>query len=72
MTVEERIRAHSNHCGMPKPKINRGSKSTPAPLPDEPNQHPDDYRQGTVNRFLVVSLLVGSIPGAIAGVALLA
>lgn len=30
------------------------------------------YRQGTVNRFLVVALLVGSIPGAIAGVALLA
>jgi len=30
------------------------------------------YRQGTVNRFLVVSLLAGSIPGAIAGVALLA
>lgn len=30
------------------------------------------YRQGTVNRFLVASLLAGSIPGAIAGVALLA
>ena len=30
------------------------------------------YRQGTVNRFLVAALLAGSIPGAIAGVALLA
>jgi uncharacterized protein len=30
------------------------------------------YRQGTVNRSLVVSLLTGSVPGAIAGVALLA
>jgi uncharacterized protein len=30
------------------------------------------YRQGTVNRFLVASLLAGSVPGAIAGVALLA
>lgn len=30
------------------------------------------YRQGTVHRFVVVSLLAGSIPGAIAGVALLA
>lgn len=30
------------------------------------------YRQGTVNRSLVGSLLAGSIPGAIAGVALLA
>lgn len=30
------------------------------------------YRQGTVNRFLVASLLIGSIPGAIAGVGLLA
>jgi uncharacterized protein len=30
------------------------------------------YRQGTVNRFLVTALLAGSIPGAIAGVALLA
>lgn len=30
------------------------------------------YRQGTVNRFLVMALLAGSIPGAIAGVALLA
>lgn len=30
------------------------------------------YRQGTVNRCLLGSLLVGSIPGAIAGVALLA
>ena len=30
------------------------------------------YRQGTVNRFLVLALLAGSIPGAIAGVALLA
>lgn len=30
------------------------------------------YRQGTVSRFLVTSLLTGSIPGAIMGVALLA
>ena len=30
------------------------------------------YRQGTVNRSLVVALLTGSVPGAIAGVALLA
>lgn len=30
------------------------------------------YRQGSVNRFLVTALLMGSVPGAIAGVALLA
>lgn len=30
------------------------------------------YRQGSVNRFLVAALLMGSIPGAIAGVGLLA
>lgn len=30
------------------------------------------YRQGTVNRFLVAALLAGSLPGAIAGVAVLA
>lgn len=30
------------------------------------------FRQGSVNRFLVAALLIGSIPGAIAGVALLA
>jgi len=27
------------------------------------------YRQGTVNRFLVAALLMGSIPGAVGGVA---
>lgn len=30
------------------------------------------YRQGSVNRFLVAALLMGSVPGAIAGVAVLA